>query len=132
MSAFIVPDELIHRLVVALKVERFFADHDRSLLGGTLIQMNEAAVNARYAENNQRNEPYVFEQPAAFSAVQAYKTIRCFLYQCSEGDVPAAWPLFAKVDEVRQFYAKLLGHDAANERWSDSRRAAEYRDAEWG
>jgi hypothetical protein len=132
MSAFLFTDEAIHRLVTALRVDRYFFDRDRHTLGAALILMNEAAVNARYAESHKRNAPYVWQNPQPFSAVQAYKTVRCYLYQCSEGDVPATWRLFTEVSQVRQFYSELLGHDHENDRWSNAQRAAEYRDAEWG
>jgi hypothetical protein len=131
MSAWMFTDEAIHRLVVALRVDRFFFDRGRHELGAELIMMNEAAVNARYSENSRRNEPYIWRNPAPFSAVQAYKTIRCYLYQCSEGEVPEKWPLYAQVTEVRKFYSELLGHDHENDRWSKGQMAADYRDAEW-
>ena len=51
MSAFLFTDEAIHRLVVAVRVDRHFFDLDRSLLGGSLILMNEAAVN-QFSEGN--------------------------------------------------------------------------------
>jgi hypothetical protein len=132
MSAFLFSDADIHRLVVALQVEQFFAGRDRSTLGGALLMMNEAAINQRYNESSKRNEPYVWQAPPPFSAVQAYKTIRSFLYQCAEGDVPETWRLYAEVTEVRQFYSALLGHDYETNRWSSAKRAAEYNDATWG
>jgi hypothetical protein len=132
MSAFLFHDEAIHRLVVALQVEQFFAGRDRSTLGASLLAMNEAAVNARYNETSKRNEPYVWQTPPVFNALQAYKTVRSFLYQCSEGDVPETWPLYAQVTQVREFYSQLLGHDYAANRWSSAKRAAEYNEAEWG
>jgi hypothetical protein len=131
MSAFLLSEEQIHKLVVALKVDGHFADQDRSALGAKLITMNEAAVNARYNEANKRNEPYVWQEPAVMTAVEAYKLIRCYLYQCSEDDVPS-WLLFDEVTAVRLFYARLLGHDPVKERWTDPRRAAEYSAASWG
>lgn len=131
MSAFLFHDEAIHRLVVAVRVDRFFFKRSRHELGAELIMMNTAAVNARYSEGNRRNSSYMWRNPEPFSAMQAYKTIRCFLYQCSEGDVPTAWPLYQQVDEVRLFYAQLLGHDPKTDRWSSARAAGEYRDAEW-
>jgi hypothetical protein len=131
VSAYILADDAIHRLVVALKVDRFFEHYHHNLLGDLLLQMNEAAVNARYRENNRRNEPYVWQEPTAFPAMQALKTIRCFLYQCSEGDVPEAWPLFAEVVKVREFYAELLGWNSETDRWSSAQRAAEYQAAVW-
>jgi hypothetical protein len=130
MSAFLFHDEAIHRLVVALQVG--FVGRDRSQLGTELLAMNEAAVNARYNESTKRNEPYVWQEPPVFTDVQAYKTIRSFLYQCSEGNVPETWPLYAQVNAVREFYSARLGHDYTTDRWSSAKRAAEYSDAEWG
>jgi len=131
MSAWLFDDAAIHRLVVAVRVDRFFFNRSRHELGAELIMMNTAAVNVRYNEQNRRNSSYMWQNPAPFSAVQAYKTIRCFLYQCSEGDVPETWPLYRQVDEVRKFYANLLGHDLETGRWSNSRMAADYEAARW-
>lgn len=132
MSAFMFHDEAIHRLVVALQVDRYFTGKPRSQLGAELLAMNEAAVNVRYSENSRRNEPYVWQTPPAFNALQAYKTIRCFLYQCSEGSVPETVPLYAEVEAVRAFYSELLGHDYTADRWTSPKRAAEYSAATWG
>jgi hypothetical protein len=85
MSAWLFDDEAIHRLVTAVRVDRHFFDHDRNLLGASLIMMNEAAVNARYGEAHKRNEPYIWQNPAPFSPMQAYKTIRCYLSPVQRG-----------------------------------------------
>jgi hypothetical protein len=127
-------DDDIHRLVVALMPHPAFADKDPSLLGTSLLIMNEAAVNASYNESSKRNAPYVWQAPPVFSVAQAFKTIRCFLYQCSEGDVPDTWRLFAEVDAVRAWYAELLGcstDERGLDKWKSAALAADYQAASW-
>jgi hypothetical protein len=130
MSAFMFPDEAIHRVVVAVRVDRFFLNRNRHELGAELILMNRAALNDRYGDRHRRNSCYTWANPPPFNVFQAYKSIRCYLYQCSEGNVPT-WPLYAQVTEVRQFYSELLGHDYEADRWFLGENAARYAEAEW-
>lgn len=64
---------------------------DAAHLGTLLRALNVEAVTQRYGEDLDGMIP---ERPFAFemvpvSAVQAYKSLCCWLYQCAEGNVPA-------------------------------------------
>jgi hypothetical protein len=56
----------------------------------------------------------------AFSEVQFFKSLQCFLYQCCEGDVDER-PLYKTLDAIRDLLAPSINQDSA-----------EYDAAEWG
>jgi len=57
---------------------------------------------------------------AGFSRVQMYKSLQCFLYQCSEGDVDEK-PLYKTLSAIRELLAPSVNEDSP-----------EYEAAEWG
>jgi hypothetical protein len=64
------------------------SDSVLTALGFRLYEMNADAVEARYHE---RQEVPVFRysnRAHLASDVEAFKALRCLLYQCSEGNVP--------------------------------------------
>jgi hypothetical protein len=101
MSAFVVEDRTINRAIGWLNdserrtvLRRVLEAADISetdpdwmaKLGASMYMMNVEAVNQRY---NEHEQPGDYEHHWELcSTVQAYKALRCFLYQCSEGDVP--------------------------------------------
>lgn len=94
MSAFIVAVETIDRVVMAMRPNGSHAEQTR--LGRQLLDMNVRAVCARYGSVEDANlaEPYNYTARVPRLAANAaddfvvLKALRCFLYQCSEGDVP--------------------------------------------
>lgn len=73
-------------------------DIDMSALGRAMYELNCAAVDARYGEANSRTTGDTYEaRREVTSKIQVYKSLVCFLYQCSEGDIPDA-PLFQLLD----------------------------------
>ena len=80
--------------------------------------MNNKAVDYRYNENNPI-EIYKYSYVVA-SLVQVYKSLQCFLYQCSEGDIPKS-KLFQGL--------RRLEHNIANQIISNM---PEYNKAQWG
>jgi hypothetical protein len=56
----------------------------------------------------------------AFSEVQFFKSLQCFLYQCCEGNVYER-PLYKTLDAIRELLAPSINEDSA-----------EYEAAEWG
>lgn len=117
MSAFIVEDQTINRLVSFLNADRtgschhsfgrlgyVQSDHDSlRKLAGDLFQMNCDAVDARYGKGTSANDTEAMEGefPYRFdpcSAVQAYKAAQCLSYQCSEGDIDQR-PLFKALEQ---------------------------------
>lgn len=93
MSAFIVGDETIDRILSYLKTHNTQSIElkgvDITKFGRKLLSMNIDAVNQRYGGEYTGNEVknYTFNM-VDVSPVQAFKSLRCFLYQCSEGNVP--------------------------------------------
>src|SRR5258707_1332546 len=60
-------------------------------LGVSMYQLNVDALYARYKDRD-HGADYKFAWENV-SAVQAYKSLRCWLYQCAEGDIDSR-PLF--------------------------------------
>lgn len=141
MSAYIVNDKTINRIVSMLNTASFSSggrtypdtryfdgvlqvtnSKECAELGKKLREMNERAIIARYDEKaiadftGGKEYKYEFVYPPR--AIQAYKSLRCFLYQCSEGDVPKE-PLFKELDRyaaavAEQFVCNLPEYDQAD------------------
>lgn len=109
MSAFQVLPETINRIVALIERAHFSREgtlmcvqppatldtHEkRTEYGQRLVELNARALVVRYGDTMDTNpygKPYEYQQP--LSAVrpawiwQALKSLDCYLYQCSEGDV---------------------------------------------
>jgi hypothetical protein len=99
MSAYVVEDETINRIATWLRDGRYnccfskleelgyskTTDKSLSLLVTDMLAMNVKAVNARYGENAKPS--FLSFKPVQATIIQVYKSLECFLYQCSEGDV---------------------------------------------
>jgi hypothetical protein len=141
MSAFVVEDRTINRIVWYLECDnpsnpitygstaRLLAEagyemcdeHTPRKLAQDMHAMNVDAVCQRY--ENERADRYNFtysRQVGWPTHIQALKSLRCFLYQCSEGDVPER-PLFKVLDRIAQVIASGIIHTLP-----------EYEAAEWG
>jgi hypothetical protein len=132
MSAFMVSHDCITRVVLSMRAfHAGYAEQDRDLLGMQLIELNRRAIKARYGELPEV-EPYRYVEPLLTNRVslQAYKSLRCFIYQCSEGDVPDE-TLYAHVAEARDNMAEAVGH-RDGKRWDSVATKAAYDEAEWG
>jgi hypothetical protein len=124
MSAFIVEDKTINRVVTWLTREvathRFSLDqrarkYDVDLtsdgwekkLAYAMFQLNCDGVNARYGEGEAekfRPQNFMYKPESYFSLVQVLKSLQCWLYQCSEGDVPET-KLYRFFKEVESYLA---------------------------
>jgi hypothetical protein len=140
MSAFMVEDKTINYVVNWLRreIDRLSliprklkeAGFDTSVpgwaenLGQAMFLLNIKAVDARYGNGEAakfRKLNYRFEHTEAVSLVQVLKSLQCWLYQCSEGDVPetALYKLFD--EDIRLFLmSKIITA------------LPEYEEAEWG
>lgn len=116
MSAYIVDPETIDRIVtyvedLQLHSERLYLETLKAAevtaaqattpdqLGQALYRMNVAAVDHRY---NERNPVPLYRYSYRHaSPVQVYKSIRCYLYQCTEGDVPEQ-PLYKALERLAE------------------------------
>ncbi len=148
MSAYIVDDETINRIVAGLSWASEFGEWDRPLpkptskklnlvyagpdaFGNILRNMNAEAVSSRYpndnpdelpgpVDSNGKNSPYQYHQVEPPSPVQMVKSLQCYLYQCAEGNVPEN-NLYKALDA---YVSELCIHIVTN--------SAEYSTAKWG
>ena len=97
MSAHIVEQETINQAITALDAPEFVDIRSRlaeiginSLhkLGRKMMDMNVDAVDQRYPNIDNPGVVLYDFFPQQVSLVQAYKSLGCWLYQCSEGNVP--------------------------------------------
>lgn len=128
MSAFIVGTETMNRVVSFLlnNVESFAGvptfttgspEGIGSAIGQLLYRLNTDAVNQRYGEREESPGPRYAFKMVSVTDIQAYKSIGCLMYQCSEGDVPER-PLFRQLSEVHgelahRIVGKLEAYDRA-------------------
>src|SRR5205807_959972 len=140
MSAFMVEDQTINRVVTWLKREvqdgRFrldwlareygvdlTSDNWDEKLAQAMFQLNCEGVNARYGEGEaEKFRPlnFMYKTEIYHSLVQVLKSLRCWKYQCSEGDVPDT--------KLYQFFEEV-GHHLAVQIVMD---LPEYDTATWG
>lgn len=141
MSAFIVEHDCINR-IVSFMLERL-GDTDCQYLGledsnpleggferppkkaedlgKKMHALNVEAVNCRYGEDADKlPEPYKIFRNLPATDGQVFKSLSCFLYQCSGGDVDKK-PLFKKLNKFRDSLAYCI---ATNTK--------EYDEATWG
>lgn len=80
-------------------------------LGSEMRNLNIQAFCARYEgeilETLLANDNYQYGDKLRPSRIQAFKSLRCWLYQCSEGDVPET-DLFKAFDEVSKNMASHI------------------------
>ena len=124
MSAFFVGQETINAAVNLILI----AEGPRSLeeinkLGTSLWMMNALAMESRYESEDasaylDHISEYQFAHVSDVTFAAVLKATECFLYQCSEGQVPEM-KLFKKLNAIFEQY-------------SDHTKTAEYRAASWG
>lgn len=126
MSAFMVEDVTINRVVTHIAqnedLPRFGLGNEANL-GAAMFNLNIKGVEARYGDGEAkefRPLDYKFE-PAEASDAQVLKSLHCWLYQCSEGDIPETSRLY----KLMRDYAEAMGETV-------NVKSAAYRDAEWG
>ena len=124
MSAFMVEDHTINRVVTWLRrevqttrfrLDRLAREYDVDLtsenwdekLARAMFQLNCDGVNARYGEGEAekfRPLTFTYKTEVYHSLVQVLKSLRCLLYQCSEGEVPRTM-LYQFFEEVEHHLA---------------------------
>lgn len=123
MSAYIVEDFCIKKVITYLLDSRAKAmeshisgpvkglGYDLSRNDGCLklakdmLAMNVEAVAARYGSAD--SEKFGAFSEVHCSKIQAYKSLQCFLYQCTEGDVDEK-PLYKALKEVENSLAASI------------------------
>jgi hypothetical protein len=129
MSAFIVEDRTIARIVNWLVREvgnnpesyklkeklsklgyDLTSDSQAEKLAKDMLELNMSAVNQRYHEENPvPSFSYVPGVPT--SLIQTLKSLNCWIYQCTEGDVPkqSSYKFFA--DDVQRYLLRAIVYD---------------------
>lgn len=106
MSAYIVDNKTINRIVNLLvhEVRNYpFSDNLKEVLAklgfdlttdvsaeklaNDMFTLNVSAVRQRYSEVGPI-PPFAYVKSSLESFMQTFKSLRCWLYQCCEGDVP--------------------------------------------
>lgn len=114
MSSYIVDKMTIDRIISGIlqsQIDNEIRDEcimDCSDFGQRLWNMNVNAVDQRYDEITRRNV-YEFKK-VVVSKIQAYKSLRCLMYQCSEGDVPDS-ELYKQMDVFGDRMASNIVYD---------------------
>jgi hypothetical protein len=125
MSSFIVEDKTIHRILSKLYKDKSTEYCDE--MGKKLLRMNIDATNQRYPEhpyltkkednNRIRNYKFIWQK---ITDIQALKSLRCYLYQCGEGNI-----------DKRKLY-KELKKTSLEWAYNIVNELKEYEEAEWG
>jgi hypothetical protein len=127
MSAYVVEDEVINGVIAFLAVGRdiehiqglvrdetgidLAAFEGKQKLGEAMFALNCNAVEQRYGQGEAkefRDLDYQFCTQIPPTVLQAYKSLGCWLYQCSEGDVPGTSLLFATMQRVHDNMAHFI------------------------
>ena len=113
MSAFMVTKHTIDNVVALAKPMHMSGDSRATEFGAQLIAMNANALGQRYDLPQSEIDDYalfakeyVFEERKD-SEVQLLKSLDCFLYQCSEGDVPET-DLYKELDKLSTTVTEAL------------------------
>lgn len=141
MSAYIVEDKTINRVVSFLEQDRDSAHIKRKVgecfklsgfdplaLGCAMFSLNVEGVEARYGDRATYSEGDGSFRPLDYryqyetcTRMQALKSLRCWLYQCSEGDIPETSAFF----QLMERYAGELAYSIVAD-------LPEYCAAAWG
>ena len=137
MSAFVCQDATINRAVSFLAMDRdgeylrktitaetgcdLATQAGKQALGLAMFKLNCDGVDSRYGENQAaefRPLDYQFRLEISVNRIQAYKSLKCWLYQCSEGEIPETSLLFASMNKIALELAddivrRLPAYDAA-------------------
>jgi hypothetical protein len=123
---------LAHEIISRNKGELLVGEqgeaYGRERLADAMLAMNIDAFRQRYGMRALLAQylDYIdldtknWEPLEAFSEVQFFKSLQCFLYQCCEGDVDER-PLYKTLDAIRVLLAPAINQGSA-----------EYDAAEWG
>jgi hypothetical protein len=133
MSAYIVEDDTINKIVGYLETRMrnddwicrplFYTVNMREATGAKrlaslMFELNVRAVNDRYGDRGTVT-PFQYKRECT-NDVKAYKALGCWLYQCTEGDVPDT-KLFQAMKKV---HANLAHYIVS--------KLPEYERAKWG
>ena len=120
MSSFMISAETLGRAVYPIaRGEKYFPVAAAQALGTTpddpsltehltlaMRELNECAVCERY--KGALPSVAVAIRPRCCTLVQSYKSLKCWLYHCSEGDIPETSALYQGMRKLASLYAKEI------------------------
>jgi hypothetical protein len=138
MSAFMTSKETIDDVVTMLIPSAMSGDKTGTDQGMALIMLNAAALDQRYTLSTEERNEYS-EMAADYeytegkqTEVQNLKSAECFLYQCSEGDVPET-DLFKRIAQTADTFSDVLSKGKTRQSFGKTVNYIEgYDDARWG
>jgi hypothetical protein len=126
MSAFVVEDKTINRIITFLATDR---DSDwirkfilkelginignpdgQETLGNLMFSLNCDAVNQRYGDDEAgkfRDLDYSYRLEIFAGSIMAFKSLKCWQYQCSEGNIPETH-LYEVMERVAGYLAESI------------------------
>jgi hypothetical protein len=128
MSAFIVEHSTINKIISQLVLDRdgdwikrqikekgFDLDTSkgRNQFGWAMFSLNINAIGQRYNDSSPEEFSalnYSFQLTILTDKVEAYKALRCLLYQCSEGDCMEK-PIFKLLEKIAYNWADDIVRD---------------------
>lgn len=98
------------------------SNNELTKLGKDFIALNEEAYHQRYGDDIDKNniDSYVYKHISDTNIYQALKSLKCLIYQCSEGDV-LDMKLYKTMKELSNFLKDVIVYESE-----------EYEQAEWG
>jgi hypothetical protein len=136
MSAFVVDPKTINRIMRLIRnqsrehwittdeyCQKYFCASDMPNLGQAMYDLNIKAVNQRYPDtvgHLERCPGTIDPETGALAdyaygfddcgTIQAIKSLECWLYQCSEGDIPNEYLFKAMEKMLNRCYASVVGN----------------------
>jgi hypothetical protein len=137
MSAFLVGETTIHKILTEFDANITVSDWRKkkyenalgidfghpdwkSKLGQKMWDLNQLSLKHRYGD--EKKELVYKYEPFTCTKIQAFKALQCWLYQCTEGDIPENSWLYKFFDEtiIREWAESLV------------MKTPQYDVAEWG
>lgn len=129
MSAFLVNKKTIDRILSFVSSERSrseffkgelskdlnvdFSDYEwRDKLGQKMWDLNQLVLGYRYGDEREVLNYSFFDVSGLMSRIQMFKSLRCWLYQCAEEEIPDKSVLYRVFDEeISRFLAMRIVED---------------------
>ena len=126
MSSFIVSQKTMNRVMSYIR--RHATDEIKELdydpnvfesmvkLNSALVALNHQAVDIRYKGDKNKFNPQKATEFVSIevSDAQAFYSLCCLIYQCTEGDIPDTSELYQMLSEIRDELAKTIAYKVAD------------------
>ena len=108
-----IDNSMVKTWVSKLQLSDLFDNKKMTAFGKKLYKLNLKAVIERYDKKHGFElAKYIFNYRLE-KIEQAYNSLRCFTYQCSEGNVPKT-KLFKQMEELEMIVARMIADREAD------------------